>query len=90
MDREAPVLTPPRLLSLDTANPKRTCTQQELLELLQCSEPKIRRLFEPSHIAKRHLVLPDPGPDGPSPDEDGEGLLDKHLEACERIDSPVA
>ena len=31
----------------------------------------MRRFFESSHILKRHLVLPDPTPDGGVPDEDG-------------------
>ena len=69
----------PRIISVGTANPHSTYTQQDLLELFGCDDRTIRRFFENSHIRKRHLVLPDRGPDGRVPDEDGARLLDKHL-----------
>lgn len=75
----------PRILSVGTANPSDFYTQQQLLELFDCSDPKIRRFFENSHIKKRHLVLPDPGDDGFIPDENGKELLDKHKETALKI-----
>jgi len=65
-------------VSVGTANPPTTYTQQDLLELFHCDNALVRRFFESSHIRKRHLVLPDPGPDGQVPDESGEALIQKH------------
>lgn len=70
---------PPRIVSVGTANPPTTYTQQEILDLFRCEDPKIRQFFTASHIRQRHLVLPRPLPDGSVPDEDGAALLDKHL-----------
>jgi len=69
----------PRLISVGTANPPSTYTQQDLLELFRCENKLIRRFFTNSHINKRHLVLPEPDEDGEMPFEDGEKLIDKHL-----------
>lgn len=75
----------PRIISVGTANPPDYYTQQELLELFDCSDQKIRRFFQNSHIKKRHLVLPDPGTDGFLPDENGKELLEKHKETAINI-----
>jgi 3,5-dihydroxyphenylacetyl-CoA synthase len=69
----------PRILSIGTANPPTTYTQQDLLRLFKCDNKSVRAFFENSHIEKRHLVLPEPGEDGTVPDEDGTQLLAKHL-----------
>ena len=69
----------PRIVAVGTAQPPRTYTQQDLIELFSCTEPRVRRFFESSHIRQRHLVLPEPSADGTVPDEDGTELLAKHL-----------
>ncbi len=82
-----PGIVRPRLISVGTANPPRTYTQQELIDLFQCEVKIIRRFFNNAHIAKRHLVLPDPGPDGTIPEETGEELLQKHTDTALAIGS---
>lgn len=81
----AAIPTPPRLVAVGTANPPATYSQGDLLELFACDNPLVRRFFQSSHIQKRHLVLPDPGPDGSVPEESGEALLQKHLRWSLRI-----
>ena len=78
--RGKPDSASPRIVSVGTANPPRTYTQGELLALFKVQDPKIRRFFENSHIRQRHLVLPESGPDGVMPDENGTVLLKKHLD----------
>jgi len=68
----------PRLVSVGTANPPDTYSQQDLVDLFQPDDPRLVQFFTNSHIKSRHLVLPRPGPDGKIPDEDGEALLAKH------------
>ncbi len=70
---------------MGTANPPNTYTQGDLLQLFQCDNALVRRFFLNSHIKKRHLVLPDPGPDGKVADETGEELIKKHKEWGLRI-----
>jgi len=77
----------PRIVAVGTSQPPRTYTQQDLLELFTCTDPRIRRFFESSHIRKRHLVLPDPSADGTMPNEDGTELLAKHLRVGVEIGS---
>ncbi len=68
----------PRIVSVGTANPPDTYSQQDLVDLFQPDDPRLAQFFTNSHIKTRHLVLPRPGPDGVVPDEDGEALLAKH------------
>ncbi len=68
----------PRIVAVGTANPPRAYSQQDLLDLFGCPDPAIRQFFSSSHIRSRRLVLPEPGPDGVMPDEDGAALLAKH------------
>ena len=68
----------PRLISVGTANPPKTYTQQEIVDLFQCEVKIIQRFFKNAHIEQRHLVLPDPLPDGSMPEESGAELLQKH------------
>ncbi|MFH1531303.1 MAG: type III polyketide synthase [Pseudomonadota bacterium] len=67
----------PRLVSVGTANPPDTYSQQDLVDLFRPDDPVLAQFFTNSHIKKRHLVLPRPGPDGKLPEEDGEALLMK-------------
>ncbi|RLE31066.1 MAG: type III polyketide synthase [Acidobacteria bacterium] len=77
----------PRITAVGTANPQPTYTQDEVLELFRCDDPKVRRFFESGHIHKRHLVLPEQGPDGIVPDENGTELLEKHTRISLEIGS---
>lgn len=67
----------PRIVTLGTAVPETSYTQEELVRLFGAGNPKINRLFLGSHIRKRHLTLPPPGPLG-MPEETVEELLDRH------------
>ena len=82
-------LTGPRIISVGTANPPTTYTQQDLLKLFDCDNRTVRRFFENSHIRKRHLVLPAPGPDGKVAKEDGATLLAKHKKTAREV-GPLA
>ncbi len=77
--------TGPRIISVGTSNPPPTYTQQDLLELFECDNRTVQRFFTNSHIRKRHLVLPDPGPDGTVPKEDGTVLLAKHKQTAREM-----
>ncbi len=68
----------PRIVSVGTANPERRYRQKELVDLFRCEDPLLTQFFTTSHIETRHLVLPEPGPDGRMPVEDGTALLAKH------------
>jgi len=74
----SPAAVLPRIISLGTAHPPRSYTQQDLLDLFGCDDELIRRFFTSSHIERRYLVLPEPLADGTMPDEDGTQLLAKH------------
>ena len=77
----------PRITAIGTANPPRSYSQEEVLDLFHCEDPKIRRFFESGHIHKRHLVLPEPDSDGVMPDETGTELLEKHTRISLEIGS---
>lgn len=68
----------PRMLSLGTAVPQQSYTQNELAKLFGTTNPRIAKLFGQSHIKKRHLNLPEPGPDGIIREESSQQLIDKH------------
>lgn len=68
----------PRLLSVQTAVPPQRWTQEEIAARYRVTDPKISALFRSSHIRTRHLILPEPGPDG-LPHETQGDLLKKHL-----------
>jgi 3,5-dihydroxyphenylacetyl-CoA synthase len=74
----------PRIVSVGTATPPRKYTQDEILDLFQEQDPKIRRLFHSSRINSRFLYLPDPV-DGRMVEEGSPALLRKHLEGALEI-----
>lgn len=74
----------PRIVSIGTATPSRKYTQAEVLELFQETDPKVRSLFQSSHIDTRHLYLPDPV-DGRMVDETNKQLLERHLDGAIEI-----
>lgn len=76
--------TGPRIVSVGTATPPRKYTQDEVLELFQEKDPKVRSLFGSSHINSRYLYLPDPV-DGRMVEETNQELLDRHLDGALEI-----
>jgi predicted naringenin-chalcone synthase len=68
----------PRILAVGTANPPDRYTQQQILDLYGITDRRISALFRSSHIRQRHLILPDPNPDGSAPEESNQQLLEKH------------
>ncbi|SDN96106.1 3,5-dihydroxyphenylacetyl-CoA synthase DpgA [Actinacidiphila guanduensis] len=68
----------PRLLGVGTANPATSYTQEDILRIYGIDDPTIVSVFRNSHIAKRHLQLPPPGPDGAPVQETQAQLLRKH------------
>lgn len=74
----------PRIVSVGTATPPKRYTQQEVLDLFQERSPKIRALFNASHINTRHLYLPDPV-DGRMAEETSAQLVARHLEGALEI-----
>ena len=78
--------TGPRIMSVGTATPPRKYTQDEVLDLFQEKDPKVRSLFQSSHIDTRYLYLPAPV-DGHMVKETNQGLLDRHLDGALDIGS---
>ncbi|MCB9761349.1 MAG: type III polyketide synthase [Alphaproteobacteria bacterium] len=74
----------PRMLSIGTANPPQRYRQEDLVELYNCPDPRIRSLFKSAHIRTRHLYLPEPDADGLPSETQGQ-LLDKHLRGAMEI-----
>lgn len=66
------------IVSVGTAVPATSYSQQDLLDLFRIDDPKIRSMFLNSAIERRFLTLPPEKPDGTrAPEEQGE-LLAKH------------
>lgn len=76
--------TGPRIVSVGTATPPKKYTQDEVLDLFQETDPKVRSLFGSSHINSRYLYLPDPV-DGRMVEETNQELLDRHLDGALEI-----
>ena len=74
----------PRIISIGTDVPEKSYTQAELAQFFGIGNPKIQRLFANSHIKKRHLNLPEMGPDG-IPEETPEELNEKHRQGILKI-----
>ena len=70
--------TRPRMLSIGTANPPDSYSQEDIVARFDVPSPAIRSLFRSAHIRKRHLYLPEANEDGVPEETQGE-LLDKHL-----------
>ncbi|MEU3567845.1 3,5-dihydroxyphenylacetyl-CoA synthase DpgA [Kitasatospora sp. NPDC036755] len=77
LDR-APAATAPRILSVGTAVPPEHYSQEELLDLFEITDRKVRSVFLLGSIRQRSLVLPPAGPDGGRVRESQGDLLDKH------------
>lgn len=74
----------PRILSVGTANPPQSYSQEEVAGRYRIPDPRIASLFKSSHIQRRFLYLPEPGPGG-LPDESQGQLLDKHVRGAQEI-----
>ena len=72
-------MTPPhaRILSVGSANPPRSYAQRSIPDLFGVDDPRIKSLFAAGHIEKRHLYLPEPTANGPTPESQSE-LIEKH------------
>ncbi|MEO3874989.1 3,5-dihydroxyphenylacetyl-CoA synthase DpgA [Nonomuraea sp. B12E4] len=71
-------LDPARIVGVGTAVPATTYTQQEVLDALGITDPRIVSLFHSSAIERRGLVLPPQGAGGTRAPEPQGDLLDKH------------
>ncbi|MEV4258549.1 type III polyketide synthase, partial [Spirillospora sp. NPDC049652] len=74
----APARVLARIAGVGTASTAEVHTQHEVLEALGVTDPKVRSVFLNSAIERRHLTLPEPGPDGLRHPEPQGDLLDKH------------
>jgi predicted naringenin-chalcone synthase len=74
----APARNPARILAVGTAVSEESYSQQDVLDLLRISDPRIRSVFLNSAIERRHLTLPPRNAAGDyEPETQGE-LLSKH------------
>jgi alkylresorcinol/alkylpyrone synthase/polyketide synthase Type III len=71
-------------VSVGTANPATKYTQDEVLDIFQETDPKIRRVFNGGHIETRHLFLEEPA-DGTAPSETNQELAAKHIRGAIEI-----
>lgn len=68
----------PRIVGAGVATPPDSYTQQDLLEIFQVTDPKIRSIFLNSSIERRFLTLPPKLADGTRAQETQGALLAKH------------
>lgn len=69
----------PRIAGVGTATPQTSYTQQELLDVFDITDPRVRSVFLNSAIERRGLVLPPISPDGSRSVESQGQLLRKHV-----------
>ncbi|MEV6602291.1 3,5-dihydroxyphenylacetyl-CoA synthase DpgA [Actinoplanes sp. NPDC051346] len=67
-----------RILSVGTAVPANSYSQEDLLQIFGITDPKVRSVFLNSAIDRRFLTLPEPNADGFPAAEDTGRLLAKH------------
>ena len=60
----------PRIVSVGTATPPNKYTQDEVLDIFQETDSKIRKVFNSGHIETRHLYLDKPADGGAPEDRD--------------------
>jgi polyketide synthase Type III len=70
----------PRIVGVGTALPPFSYSQQELLDIFDITDPRIRSVFLNSAIERRYLTLPPDGADGRKVVETQGELLRKHRE----------
>lgn len=74
-------ITPSRITAVGTSVTSKQYTQEELLDIFQIKDRRIRGVFLNSWIERRHLVLPPFNTDGTLRMETQGELLDKHTQA---------
>lgn len=74
----APAEAVVRIAGVGTAVAGQPYTQQELLDMYQITDPRVRSVFLNSAIQQRHLTLPTAGADGTRVPESQGQLLRKH------------
>ncbi|WP_228717916.1 3,5-dihydroxyphenylacetyl-CoA synthase DpgA [Kitasatospora acidiphila] len=67
-----------RVMGVGTAVPENSYSQQELLDIFEIRDPRVRSVFLNSAIERRFLTLPPQGPDGTRVMEVQGELLAKH------------
>lgn len=72
-----------KIISVATAVPPNSYTQEEIIERMNITDPGIIRLFASTRIKKRHLILPE----DKSINEPQEQLIKKHLNGAIQIGS---
>ena len=77
-ERIHPSRTKARIVGIGTAVPPLSYTQQELLDVFDVRDPKVRGVFLNSAIERRFLTLPPRAPDGGMATETQGELLRKH------------
>lgn len=92
---ENKLATYPRIVALGTSNPCTCYDQTYMADLFVSNSPKIRKLFENSHIKNRYLYLPQPDDNGMIKQEDSFTLQKKHLRGvlemgCDAINKCLA
>lgn len=68
----------PRVLSLGTATPPTSYTQEEVLRRFKVTDQKVSSIFRNSHIQRRFMYLPDVDAAGNPPEESSLELAQKH------------
>ncbi|WP_431926104.1 3,5-dihydroxyphenylacetyl-CoA synthase DpgA [Micromonospora wenchangensis] len=68
----------PKIISVGTAVPTHSYSQQDVLDMYAITDPRIRSVFRNSAIERRHLTLPPELPDGTRATETQGELLRKH------------
>jgi alkylresorcinol/alkylpyrone synthase/polyketide synthase Type III len=78
MKREASPAGRARIVAVGTTTTEVCYSQEELLDLFQIRDRRVRSIFLNSHIARRYLILPPDSPDGTKRIETQGELLQKH------------
>jgi alkylresorcinol/alkylpyrone synthase/polyketide synthase Type III len=74
----------PRIVSVGTATPPNKYTQDQVLDIFQETDSRIRQVFNGGHIETRHLYLDRPA-DGSVPQETNQELRAKHIKGALEI-----
>lgn len=76
--RHETIASNPRIMGVGTAVTDQSYSQQELLDLFEITDPKVRSVFSNSAIARRYLTVPPRMADGGFAEEPQGALLRKH------------
>ncbi|MFC6016160.1 3,5-dihydroxyphenylacetyl-CoA synthase DpgA [Plantactinospora solaniradicis] len=76
--RHETIASNPRIMGVGTAVTEQSYSQQELLDLFEITDPKVRSVFGNSAIARRYLTVPPRTAGGAFAEEPQGALLRKH------------